>query len=468
MQFSIVNFSQIDKSLLRLEAEFYKPAYLAVEKKFRGNPTLAECAQSIICGPFGSTILDETYTTNGVKVIRPFNIKEYQIEKDNIVYISKKDAERKQLKFFFRGAIFFSRVGDVKCGILSGKEGVTISPNIIAVDIKREKYHPFFLTLFFNSKYGLSQIERELKILAQPTVSTYGLRLLKLPMIDFGFQNQIGALFEEAVKEKSLAENRYELAQELLLSELGLANYQPCHKLTFVKLYSDIQQAGRVDAEYFQPKYDEIINAIQGHSGEWAMLKDLVSMEKCTEVGSDEYLDEGIPFVRVSNISPFEITKEKYISEELYGELKHHQPQRGEILFSKDATPGIAYYLNETPPQMIPSSGILRLKNESEKINGEYLALVLNSLLVKEQMNRDVGGSVILHWLPKQIGEVAIPILPKAKQAQIQQKVAESFKLRKQSKHLLECAKRAVEIAIEKDEKRALEYLKKETAFLKN
>ena len=52
-----------------------------------------------------------------------------------------------------------------------------------------------------------------------------------------------------------------------------------------------------------------------------------------------------------------------------------------------------------------------------------------------------------------------IPILPKEKQAQIQQKVIESFDLRKKSKHLLECAKRAVEIAIEQDEQKAIDWL---------
>jgi len=36
-------------------------------------------------------------------------------------------------------------------------------------------------------------------------------------------------------------------------------------------------------------------------------------------------------------------------------------------------------------------------------------------------------------------------------QIKIQQKVTESFDLKRQSKHLLECAKRAVEIAIKQD-----------------
>ena len=188
----------------------------------------------------------------------------------------------------------------------------------------------------------------------------------------------------------------------------------------------------------------------------------MVAVQKCVEVGSDAYLDEGVPFVRVSNLSPFEISEEKYISDTLYAEIKQHQPKQEEILLSKDATPGIAHYLDQQPPKMIPSGGILRLTNKTDRVNNEYLTLVLNSILTKEQVNRDVGGSVILHWRPEQVKGTLIPILPKAKQTQIRQKVAESFSLRKQSRHLLECAKRAVEIAIEQDERTALDWLEDE------
>ncbi|MXV72975.1 restriction endonuclease subunit S [Candidatus Poribacteria bacterium] len=213
-----------------------------------------------------------------------------------------------------------------------------------------------------------------------------------------------------------------------------------------------MQRAERIDADYFQPKYDEIVNAIKNYSGGWDTLGNLAVLKKCVEVGSKEYLESGIPFVRVSNLSPFEITQEKYISEELYAEITEHQPKQGEILFSKDATPGIAYYLREAPEKMIPAGGILRLKTKTDKIRNEYLTLVLNSSLTQEQVNRDVGGSVILHWRPDQVARTIIPILHQEKQAEIEQKVIESFNLRKHAKDLLEHAKRTVEIAIEQDE----------------
>ena len=99
------------------------------------------------------------------------------------------------------------------------------------------------------------------------------------------------------------------------------------------------------------------------------------------------------------------------------------------------------------------------LLSETDRVGNEYLTLVLNSILTQEQINRDVGGSVILHWRPDQVAETIIPILPKKIQTEIEQKITESFNLRQRAKDLLENAKRAVEIAIEQDEQTAIDWL---------
>lgn len=297
-----------------------------------------------------------------------------------------------------------------------------------------------------------------------PRFYDFLLENLPIPDILFVIDRSVKEVVENSLRIRQQSRNVYAMSEDVFCSDIGFDNYKPKHHLTFIESYSDTKQAGRIDAEYYQPKYKEIVKTIQGCSGGWDALGNLVTMKKCVEVGSSAYLDEGIPFVRVSNLSPFEITEEKYITEELYHEVKRHQPEKGEILFSKDGTPGIAYYLSEAPQSMIPSSGILRLKLKSNAINNEYLMLALNSILTKEQINRDAGGSVILHWQPDQVKEVAIPILPKEKQTQIQKQVIKSIELRKQSKHLLNCAKQAVEVAIEKGEKTAMSWLEKNVA----
>jgi type I restriction enzyme, S subunit len=334
---------------------------------------------------------------------------------------------------------------------------------IAKITLKPNSINPYYLSTFLNCKYGQSQIERFRTGTGQPNLNLGLIKLIRVVNTSVSFQNKIDEIVNTALRFRQESINFYKEAQNLLLSELDLTNWQPKHQLTFVKNYFDTAEAERIDAEYFQPKYEAITKAIKAYKSGWETLGNLLTIKKCIEVGSDEYQNEGIPFVRVSNLSPFEISEEKYISENLYQEIKQHQPKKGEILFSKDATPGIAYYLNETPKKMIPSGGILRLKNKSDRINNEYLTLVLNSFLTIEQANRDVGGSVILHWRPNQIKGTVIPLLPESMQLEIQQKVTESLSLRKQSKHLLECAKNAVEIAIDKEEKAAIDWMENET-----
>ena len=70
----------------------------------------------------------------------------------------------------------------------------------------------------------------------------------------------------------------YSNAQNILLSELGLTDWQPKHQPTFVKNYSDTEQAGRIDADYFQPKYEEIINTIKAYKGGCDVLENLVDL----------------------------------------------------------------------------------------------------------------------------------------------------------------------------------------------
>lgn len=159
----------------------------------------------------------------------------------------------------------------------------------------------------------------------------------------------------------------------------------------------------------------------------------------------------------MSNLSKFELSdnNQQFISEELYNTLKTHQPKKGEILLSKDATLGIAYYLNEEPQKMIVSGGILRLRIESQQVLPEYLTLVLNSVIVQKQIERDAGGSIINHWRPDQVKATIIPILGNGKQKEIMELVEKSFDDRKLSKSMLEIAKRGVEMAIEKNEEEA-------------
>lgn len=61
------------------------------------------------------------------------------------------------------------------------------------------------------------------------------------------------------------------------------------------------------------------------------------------------------------------------------------------------------------------------------------------------QVERDAGGSIIVHWKPEQIKELQIPILPKLTQQKIADLVSKSHEARKKARELLEEAKQKVE-----------------------
>ena len=369
MQYSIVDYQSIvDAShSLRLDAEFFRPDYLQVQRKLKaiGSQRLSDFQVNIR----HPKEIKRNYVDEGVLFLRAQNVRPLSIDlTSNPVYISEEDAERLQENTIHHKDILITRTGANagQCAIyLENSDAISSSHTFI---VKSGNLNPFLLTIFLNTTHGKAFIERGRYGSTQPEIAPPFLYQIPIPVLD----TLPSAIEKTYLKSKILTElskTRYNGAQTLLLSELGLADYQPKHQLTYVKKLSDTETAERIDADYFQPKYEEIVNAIKNCAGGWDTLENLVTMTKCVEVGSKAYTESGIPFVRVSNLSPFEITEEKYISEELYASVEEHQPKHGEILLSKDATPGVAHYLREAPEKMIPAGGILRLKNKSDRVN---------------------------------------------------------------------------------------------------
>jgi restriction endonuclease S subunit len=460
---------------MRIDAEYYRAEILIriniLDKK--NNVTLDKLVDFIV-GPFGSTVTVDKYVDKSdFRYVRNKDINDFVITNNESALVPESVYSSLGQFHIREYDLLLTVVGTLGKAAIALKKDTKSIFSCKSTLLRAKTVNPYYLLTYLNSPTGQLFILRGKRGVIQEGLNLFDLKEIKVYLPKENFQEYIGNLVKDSFSMSEKYQYLFNQAQTLLLSELGLLDWKPKHRLSFVKNYSETQQAGRFDAEYFQPKYDEIVAAIKNYVGGWDTIGNLVSLKKCIEVGSDEYSNEGIPFIRVSNLSSFEITEEKYISEKLYSELtpkeesdvtfetsKNHQPRKDEILFSKDATPGIAYLLIDEPQKMIPSGGILRLKIKDKRIKPSYLTLVLNFIIVQEQIDRDVGGSVILHWRPDQVEQTLIPILIEDKQDQIQQKIIESFNLRKQSKHLLECAKKAVEMVIEKNEETAMKWLK--------
>jgi len=454
MTYSIIQKSQLEGGL-RLDAEYYQPEYLDIISKLKSQKSkfLGDLADKVFSGPFGSTLKSESYQTQGVPFIRIGNIFDVFIEHKNLVYISESEHKRIFSTHLNPGDIVFSKIGTIgRLSVISEDLGqVNISENNIGIRLsKLSSQEKVSLLFFLLSKYGQLQILRSASGNIQQKLNVTDIESVRVPIFSTQFQQELWNSYKKITELRKQSESLYSQAENLLLEELGFKNFKPKEELSYIVNLSEIKSAHRADAEYFQPKYDVLISKIKNQNAK--LLGDLVSFKKGIEIGSEQYQEEGKPFIRVSNLSRQGLVErdQKYLSEELYQKLKKDfEPKVEEILLTKDATPGIAYLLKE-PLEGIIAGGILRLKLKTE-IEPEYLALVINSIIGQAQIEQDTGGSVILHWRPEQIKNCLIPILLKSTQQKIADLVQKSHEARSKAKQLLEEAKQKVEELIEEN-----------------
>lgn len=441
--YSIIQKSQLEGAL-RIDAEYYQPEYLKIIQNL--NKLKAIPIDEVAINPKRKFKPQENVP------FRYIEISEIDLSTGEFVVseIIGENAPDRAQWIVEKEDVIVSTVRPIRNAVALIEED---SKNLVCSSgfavLEPRKVEPEYLFVYLKSKPIVKLLDRLTTATMYPAVTTDDILNTRIYLGNENFRQEIKNKVIEAQKKLAQSKSLYFQSENLLLQELGLSDFKIEEDLSYVLNLSEIKDANRIDAEYFQPKYKKIIEKVKKHKLE--LLGDLVSMKKGFEPGSEEYQDDGELFIRVSNISRFGFTDkdQKYLSNEVYQYLKDSfEPKTGEILLTKDATPGIAYVLEEKIEGII-ASGIMRLKIK-EDIEAGYLALCINSIVGQMQIQRDAGGSIISHWKPEQIKNLQIPILPKPIQQKIADLVRKSHESRKKAKELLEEAKRKVEEMIEK------------------
>jgi restriction endonuclease S subunit len=402
-----------------------------------------------------------------VPYIRSGSVGNFFIDNKNLSLISDEAHEQLDKTITRTGDILMARKGKIGGASIVYDENANQNTNDNVVNIRiidNQELIPQYLTTFLNCKYGLDQVFRVATGNVQPWLSMHQVRNLTIMVPDYAFQEEVKVLVDKAYYYQKKSKDLLYEAETAFLNDLELLNYSENETLSNVINFSFVKKSLRLDAEYYHPKYLEVIEKIKER--DYSFLSDIVDFRKGTEVGSSSYSVDGIPFIRISNLSPEGLSEEKYISEEEYFKLLAHQPLKDEILLSKDGSPGIAYHIHSEPDKMIVSGGVMILNIKRDDISPEYLSLVLNSLTTERQVTRDVGGSIIKHWRPDQIKKLLVPIIDETIRNEIDHKKQLSLKYCELSNEFIRVSKKVCELQIESGENTALNWLEKELCSL--
>jgi restriction endonuclease S subunit len=442
----------------RFDAEFFKPFNLKSEKLITSKPFLRlEDVGDFIIGPFGSTVKVEDYVeAKEYKYIRGKDIKDGILKDEDNVAVSKEKYEsipRYHLKHSDLLITVVGTIGNVAIyrdsfgpAIFSCKSSI-LRPKTVTSEL---------LMTFLLSKYGKSLLMRNERGAIQKGFNLPDLKNIPIPLFSKEFETSIVESTRSSHDKQHQSKQLYKEAEEILLEELGLLDYEVEQPLTFSTTRKEVETAKRFDAEYFQPKYDKIIKHIENYNGGCDVVKNIVHWKKGVEVGSSAYTENGKEFVRVSDCSTFGPEESsKKISASMFGELQaKYQPKSGEIIFTKDGTIGIASVLRDDIDGVLSSAFLsLKLKTGYKNYNKDCLTLILNSFITKMQVEKLSGGAIIAHLKPSDFEKFKLPLIRPEIQQEIAEKITRSHQLRKESKGLLEEAKRRVEEEIENNNK---------------
>ena len=466
-----INFSVCSSIIdFRIDANTYKKDYIKSDVLInsKSNSTIEDFSTSV--QNFGAYSLCNSinFVDSGIPFLMTQNVRHNYIDWNIERFVDKESHELLSKSHCKKGQVLVTMAGEYLGRVaVYDRDEICSSNQAIAKVTLKKNLNPYIVSTFLNSIHGQNQINRFKTITGQPNINMSLIKSLKVPAFSESFQIQIEKLIKESETNRNNTSLKYQQAETILLETIGLNNFEPSTDGVNVKSFKDsFLGTGRLDAEYYQKKYEEVVSHIKAQT--YDSLSNLVTIKKSIEPGSDAYSDEGLPFMRVSDFNKLGLSEpDKKLCSAFCSDnaalIKKLKPKKETILFSKDGSVGTAYMLRKDE-DLITSGAILHLTvKDKSQILPEYLTLTLNSKLVQMQAERDAGGSIILHWRIGEIENVVVPIIDYAKQEKIAALVEESFRLKKQSEQLLETAKQAVEIAIEQDEEAAMRYIETHT-----
>jgi len=459
MQTSVVNYRDLNFEL-RIDAEYYRAEVLEninlLDRK--DNGILSDLA-SFVIGPFGSTVtVDQYVPSSSFKYVRNKDINDFQISDDDPAYIPEQVYKGLPQFHIRENDLLITVVGTLgKAAIATKKDAFSIF-SCKSTIIRAEKIDPFYLLAYLNSSVGQLFALRGARGAIQQGLNLSDLKEIKVFLPSDVFRKSVRSIVVKAFVIIEDAKNLYSQAEQILLSELGLLNWMPEYHLSFVRNFSDTKSADRIDAEYFQPMYDEVVEKVKQYKNGWSRLDDQFSQNRKSfhKINDHNYHYVEISCVRTSDgsIEPLVLS-----GRDLPANAKI-KLQKNDIIISKVRPYRGAISIIQTD-NLVGSSAFTVVQEKGTLFKETLFVLLRTKAYLKYSLKFNTGTSYPTIDDQDILG-FPVPLIANAVQVSIKHKIEEAIRTKHQSQSLLDIAKRGVELAIEENEQSAEKWIKRE------
>jgi restriction endonuclease S subunit len=396
--------------------EYFDPAFRRYLDQLPDPTPLGELITEIRYG----ASLSPDYSETGTLFIRAQNIRDYGIDLSDVRHIPRNgpDIERYRLK---AGDLLITRsginVGDAAV-IPPELEGCIHGSYSIKIRLDRTRISPEYAAVVLNSEIGQCQIAVARSRSAQPNINVAELRALTIPLLSRFTQDRIAAIMREAyaTRRAMLAEAEDLLGgiDDYVLEELGIELTQIPDEKRFVVNAGELL-GHRFEVDYHLPRLKARYRAIRNGLYPVFELGSLILEMSggATPLGA-RYLDEGIPFLRIQNIteSGIDLSDVRYISEETHQQMKRSQTRPGDLLITITGRVGTAVVVPPGLPEANTNQHMVIIRLANNQVSPHYLATVINSSIVAFQAQHKTTGTTRVALDYKSIRSLLVPVPP--------------------------------------------------------
>lgn len=459
--------SFIDKIQYRIDSEFYTKEHLEFEiyLKEQGFSTLEQLGGKLDCSAFYPSITEYyNFDRQGIPFIRVNEIQNGLVQiVDSTAFLPDfvLTQNSNTIARAYPDDIIIAKGGNTlaKVGILTNEyPEYAICRDVILVRTKKMVSNMrYAVWAFLHSKYGYKLMLRTASQTGQPHLTLPNILKMMIPVWGEDMICKLCELYNQSNLYKDQSKALYDEAEKKMLEELELKEWKPTQKTVSIKNFSDFVTSSRLDAEYYQPKYDEIEAKIKSYKNGYVRIKDWFDV-----IGNPspaQYTTEGVYVIKTKNIRVPSVDFDNITDCTTGNCLKI---QKRDLLFASMGVGSLGRlsYIDKCVDNYT-IDGTIKVFRPKNGNNMEIPTLLfLTSLYGKELIYRYVIGSTGIISISKEnIENLIIPNFDHNVAADLSEKILESQRLKVESRRLLDLAKIAVERAIEKDEMEAMKLL---------
>ena len=167
----------------------------------------------------------------------------------------------------------------------------------------------------------------------------------------------------------------------------------------------------------------------QGFSDDWEQRKlgDIADIKDSARISNELWVENGIPYLRSSDLVNGELNGELFISKETYEGYasKTGAPQKDDVLFTSGGKVGVVYHKKDESPVYVQGGAVLYVKTStSNLLDGSFLSIYFGSPRMQTYMDIASSGGTIKHFTlkPANASPIIFPGLSE------QQKIGAFFK----------------------------------------